>query len=77
MLSSCGLRREELVSLEVDKIQQSEGRWVIPDLVGKGNRLRTVTIPAAVKVRIEVWIAAGNEVHARRYQTRYTKLTAA
>jgi hypothetical protein len=25
---------------------------------GKGNRLRTVTIPAAVKVRIDTWLAA-------------------
>jgi hypothetical protein len=28
------------------------------DLVGKGKRLRTVTIPAAVKVRIDAWIRA-------------------
>src|SRR5215471_18571939 len=50
--------RAELVGLEVDRIQQGEGRWVIPDLVGKGSRLRTVTIPAAAKVRIDTWIAA-------------------
>lgn len=55
LLISCGLRRAELVGLEVDTIQQREVRWVIPDLVGKGNRLRTVTIPAAVKVRIDTW----------------------
>ena len=58
LLISCGLRRAELVSLEVERIQQREGRWVIPDLVGKGNRLRTVTLPAAVKVRIEAWTQA-------------------
>jgi len=58
LLISCALRRAELVGLEVDEIQQREGPWVIPDLVGKGNRLRTVTIPAAVKVRIDTWIAA-------------------
>ena len=52
------MRRAELVGLEVDRIQQREGRWVVPDLVGKGSRLRTVTIPAAVKVRIDTWIAA-------------------
>jgi hypothetical protein len=34
LLVSCGLCRAELVGLEVDKIQQREGRWVIPDLVG-------------------------------------------
>jgi len=53
LLISCGLRRAEFVSLEVGKIQQREVRWVIPDLVGKGNRLRTVTVAAAVKLRIE------------------------
>ena len=58
LLMSCGLRRAELVGLEVDRIQQREGRWVIPDLVGKGNRLRTVTIPAAVKVRSDEWTRA-------------------
>jgi site-specific recombinase XerD len=58
LLICCGLRRAELVGLEVDRIQQREGRWVMPDLVGKGNRLRTVTIPAAVKVRIDAWMAA-------------------
>jgi integrase len=58
LLICCGLRRTELVSLEVDRIQQREGGWVIPDLVGKGNRLRTVTIPAAVKVRIDACITA-------------------
>jgi len=58
LLILCGLRRAELVALEIDRIQQREGRWVLPDLVGKGKRRRTVTVPAAVKVRIDTWIAA-------------------
>ena len=65
LLISCGLRRAELVLLELDQIQQREGRWVIPDLVGKGNPLRTVTIPAAVKVRIDTWIRAAR-IHERK-----------
>ena len=41
-------------------LEQREGRWVLPDMVGKGNRLRTVTIPAGVIVRIDLWtVAAG------------------
>jgi integrase len=36
LLIGCGLRRAELLSLEIDQIQQREGRWVIPDLLGKG-----------------------------------------
>jgi integrase/recombinase XerD len=31
LLICCGLRRGELLRLEVDQITQREGRWVIPD----------------------------------------------
>jgi integrase len=60
LLICCGLRRAKLLRLEADHIQQREGRWVIPDLRGKGNRLRTVAVPAAVKVRIEEWTVAAD-----------------
>ena len=33
---------------------------MIPDLVGKGNRRRTVPVRAWVKVRIEEWVLAGH-----------------
>ena len=58
LLLGCGLRRTELLSLMVDQIEQREGRWVIPDLVGKGHRRRTVPVPAAVKIRVEEWVLA-------------------
>jgi integrase len=57
LLVGCGLRRAELIRLEVEDIEQREGRWVIPDLAGKGNRLRTVPVPAGVKARINDWLA--------------------
>ena len=47
LLIGCGLRRAERVSLDVEHIQQREARWVLPDLLGKGGRTRTVTIPVA------------------------------
>lgn len=53
-----GLRRSEVASLTVDHIQQREGRWVIVDLVGKGNRVRTVPIPPWTKQAIDAWTAA-------------------
>ena len=37
-------------------IQQREGRWVIPDLGGKGNRIRTVPVPAPVKAHVDKWL---------------------
>jgi site-specific recombinase XerD len=60
LLVGCGLSRAELLSLTVDQIEQREGRWVIPDLTGKGNRRRTVPVPAAVKIRVEEWILAAD-----------------
>jgi len=45
LLIGCALRRSELVRLQVEDIQQRAGRWVLPDLVGKGQRVRTVPIP--------------------------------
>jgi integrase len=42
LLVGCALRRNELAQLEVETIQQREGRWVLADLEGKGRRIRTV-----------------------------------
>ena len=52
----CGLRRAELAALEVDRLQRRDSRWVIPDLVGKGNRLRTVPVPAWAMAIVEEWL---------------------
>ena len=58
LLLGCGLRRAELLRLNVEDISQREGRWVFADMAGKGNRIRTVTVPAAVKTRIDQWLKA-------------------
>ncbi len=58
LLVGCALRRRELAALEVETIQQREGRWVLADLVGKGRRIRTVAVPLWVKQGINVWQAA-------------------
>ncbi|AXC10226.1 phage integrase family protein [Acidisarcina polymorpha] len=55
LLLGCGLRRAELLRIDVKDLQQREGRWVLPDMAGKGGRVRTVTIPAGVKSRIDAW----------------------
>jgi site-specific recombinase XerD len=46
LLLGCGLRRSELVELDVDRIQQREHHGVILDLIGKGGRVRTVPMPS-------------------------------
>ena len=53
-----GLRRSEVADLMIDDIQQRDGRWVIVDLIGKGNRVRSVPIPSWTKKAIDEWLAA-------------------
>jgi integrase len=57
-LVGCGLRRNELARLQIEQVQQRDGRWVIADLRGKGNRLRTVPMPSWTKVLLDAWAAA-------------------
>ena len=40
------------------KSRMRDGRWVIPDLVGKRKRVRTVPVPDWVKDRLDHWIQA-------------------
>jgi integrase len=58
VLIGAALRRSEAAALTFDHIQQRDGRWAIVDLVGKGNRVRTVPIPSWVKLAIDEWTEA-------------------
>jgi integrase len=55
VLLGCGLRRGELAALTFGHLQQRDGRWAIVDIVGKGNRVRTVPMPAWTRVLIDRW----------------------
>jgi integrase len=57
LLIGCGLRRSEAAGLNVEDIQQRDGRWVISDLLGKHGRIRTVPMPGWAKV-VDVWLAS-------------------
>ena len=50
-------------------LQQRENRWVIVDLVGKGNRVRTVPVPSWVKSLIDVWAAAASITEGRLFRS--------
>ena len=65
ILIGCGLRREELASLELASIEQRDSRWVLIDLVGKGKRVRTVPMPAWAKAAIDRWTAAAGIASGR------------
>jgi site-specific recombinase XerD len=62
LLLGCGLRREELVQLRVEDLQQREGRWLAVDLLGKGRRRRTVPVPGWIKTWIEDWASAAGVI---------------
>ena len=68
LLIGCGLRRSELVELNVDQIQQREGHWVIIDLIGKGGRLRTVPVPGWVKEAVDDWVCSAEITEGRLFR---------
>jgi integrase len=63
MLIGCGLRRAELLALRLESIQLREDHWVIADLVGKAQHVRTVPIPTWVKNAIDAWTIAAGITH--------------
>ncbi len=58
VLIGCGLRRSEAASLTFEHVQQREGRWVLVDLVGKRDKVRSVPMPNWAKVAIDEWCMA-------------------
>jgi site-specific recombinase XerD len=76
VLLGCGLRRFEVAGLTMGHIQQRDGRWCIVDLFGKQGRVRTVPMPAWVKVAIDAWTSPVGVVdgHVFRPVTRADKV---
>jgi site-specific recombinase XerD len=56
LLLGCGLRRSEVVGLNLDQLQSREGRCVIVNLIGKGKRLRTIPVPSWSKELLDAWL---------------------
>lgn len=60
VMIGAGLRRSEVAALSFAHLQQRDARWVIVDLVGKGNRVRTVPIPSWTKAALDAWAGQGH-----------------
>lgn len=58
VLIGCGLRRSEAASLTFGHIQQRDGRWVLVDLIGKRDKIRSVPMPNWAKAAIDEWSRA-------------------
>jgi integrase len=55
LLTGCGLRRTEAVSLSWSQYQPRDGRMCLVDVVGKGGKIRTIPVPQWVEEIIETW----------------------
>jgi integrase/recombinase XerD len=77
LLVGCGLRRGEAVALNLEDIQQRDGRWVIVDLRGKHGRLRSIAVPAWVKQAVDLWLDAAGVTEGRilRSLNRHGRIT--
>lgn len=58
VLIGCGLRRSEAASLAFEHVQQRDGRWVLVDLIGKRDKVRSVPMPNWAKAAIDEWSKA-------------------
>lgn len=58
VLIGCGLRRSEAASLTFEHVQQRDGRWVLVDLTGKRDKVRSVPMPNWAKAAIDEWSKA-------------------
>lgn len=68
VLLGCGLRRDECARLSFTHLQQRESRWVIVDLVGKGNKTRSVPMPSWAKTAVDNWAAASGISEGRIFR---------
>jgi integrase/recombinase XerD len=65
----CGLRRDELVRLEVRHLQLREERWVLLDIQGKGRRVRAVPVPLWVKQLLDRWLQESEVTEGPLFRT--------
>jgi site-specific recombinase XerD len=68
VLFGCGLRRPELVGMDMDEVQMRQGHWAVVDLIGKGGHIRTVPIPVWVKAALVDWAAAAGITEGRIFR---------
>jgi integrase len=52
----CGLRRSEVASLRVDHIQKRSHVWVLANVLGKRNKIRTVVLPDWTKTAVDAYL---------------------
>ena len=61
VLIGCGLRRTEAADLAFEHVQQRDGRWVLVDIIGKRDKIRSVPMPNWTKAAIDAWSRASGD----------------
>lgn len=69
VMLGAGLRRSEVAALAFEHIQQRDGRWVIVDLVGKGNRVRSVPMPSWAKAAVDAWTGSAAIINGHIFRS--------
>jgi integrase len=69
LLLGCGLRRSEVVALNVADIQRREDHWAIVDLVGKAGHVGTVPVPTWVKTAVDHWAECAPVANGRLFRS--------
>ena len=68
LLLGSGLRRGELLSLDLQSVQQRDEHCVIADLLGKAGHVRTVPMPHWVKASLDAWTTAAGLTQGRAFR---------
>ncbi len=80
LMVGAGLRRSEVVGLEIRHFEKRDGRWVIVGIKGKHGRTRNVPIADWIKALIDAWterakIESGPIVRRAFWSEQNQKLT--
>lgn len=69
LLVGAGLREAEAVALERRQIERRGERWVLANIVGKGNKVRTVILSAWVYAALDAWMTRAGITGGRVLRT--------
>jgi integrase/recombinase XerD len=67
ILVRTGLRRFEVVSLQIGDLGATQGHSILTLRAGKGNVTRTIKLPPDVRRRIDAWLTGAAEAGLRRH----------
>lgn len=69
LMVGAGLRRAEAVALERRQIERRGDRWVLANIIGKGNKVRTVILSAWVYGALDTWMTRAGITGGRVLRT--------